>query len=68
MQDIHIYTAEYFDSFDENSPILGLSVGTPIGIKAGLAYLTLKNLLIISLHVLMKLKVRKIYMKVSLLI
>ena len=36
-----IYTAEYFDSFDETSPILGLSVGTPIGIKAGLAYLTL---------------------------
>ena len=36
-----IYTAEYFDSFDETSPILGLSVGTPLGIKAGLAYLTL---------------------------
>ena len=36
-----IYTADYFDSFDETSPILGLSVGTPIGIKAGLAYLTL---------------------------
>ena len=36
-----IYTAEYFDSFDEISPILGLSVGTPLGIKAGLAYLTL---------------------------
>ena len=36
-----MYTAEYFDSFDEISPILGLSVGTPLGIKAGLAYLTL---------------------------
>ena len=36
-----IYTADYFDSFDETSPILGLSVGTPLGIKAGLAYLTL---------------------------
>ena len=36
-----IYTAEYFDSFDEISPILGLSIGTPLGIKAGLAYLTL---------------------------
>ena len=36
-----IYSAEYFDSFDKVSPILGLSVGTPIGIKAGLAYLTL---------------------------
>ena len=36
-----IYTAEHFDSFDEISPILGLSVGTPLGIKAGLAYLTL---------------------------
>ena len=35
------YTGEYFDSFDEISPILGLSVGTPLGIKAGLAYLTL---------------------------
>ena len=36
-----VYSAVYFDSFDEVSPILGLSVGTPIGIKAGLAYLTL---------------------------
>ena len=36
-----VYSAEHFDSFDEVSPILGLSVGTPIGIKAGLAYLTL---------------------------
>ena len=36
-----IYSAEHFDSFDEISPILGLSVGTPLGIKAGLAYLTL---------------------------
>ena len=36
-----VYNAEYFDSFDETSPILGLSVGTPFGFKAGLAYLTL---------------------------
>ena len=36
-----IYSAEYFDSFDKISPIIGLSVGTPLGIKAGLAYLTL---------------------------
>ena len=36
-----MYTAEFFDSFDEISPISGLSIGTPLGIKAGLAYLTL---------------------------
>ena len=36
-----VYNADYFKSFDEPSPILGLSVGTPIGFKAGLAYLTL---------------------------
>ena len=33
-----MYTAEFFDSFDEISPISGLSIGTPLGIKAGLAY------------------------------
>jgi len=36
-----IYTAEYFDSYDKTYPFYGLSIGTPIGFKAGLAYVTL---------------------------
>ena len=60
MQDIQYILQSTFDSFDETSPILGLSVGTPIGIKAGLAYLTLNfEFINYKFTVLMKLKVRK---------
>jgi len=36
-----VYTRNFLGRFDEASPILGLSIGTPFGFKAGLAFLTL---------------------------
>ena len=36
-----VYTAEFFSGFDEFHPIYGLSLGTPFGLKTGLAYSTI---------------------------
>ena len=35
-----IYTAEALNSYNKIKPIYGLSIGTPLGFQAGLAYLT----------------------------
>ena len=36
-----VYTAEFFTSFDKLHPVYGLSLGTPLGLKTGLAYSTI---------------------------
>ena len=35
-----VYTAEFFSIFDQLHPVYGLSLGTPFGLKTGLAYST----------------------------
>ena len=35
-----VYTADFFSTFDKLHPIYGLSLGTPFGLKTGLAYST----------------------------
>ena len=36
-----VYTAEFFSTFDKLHPLYGLSLGTPFGLKTGLAYSTI---------------------------
>ena len=35
-----VHTAEFFSSFDQLHPVYGVSLGTPFGLKTGLAYST----------------------------
>ena len=35
-----IYTAEFLNSYNKLKPIYGLSIGTPLGFQAGIAFLT----------------------------
>ena len=36
-----VYTADFFSTFDKLHPVYGLSLGTPFGLKTGLAYSTI---------------------------
>ena len=36
-----VYTAEFFSAFNEIHPVYGLSLGSPFGLKTGLAYSTI---------------------------